>query len=470
MILMKNIEYLVINAETEEIHVDAWLLVEGKHVLDYGTGSVQSDLFERCDVEIVDCKGKIVMPGFIDAHNHLADQPYYILPGVDPSSMEYTDVSDCLEKLMWPAYVWASEESTYDLTLLALVNSIRHGTTTVTSAFPYPESACEAGIKADMRVIAHPQSISNVRFGDQPDDESYLKNTEECIVRYHNANDGLIQVSVHPHTMFSCSERLIMDSMALARKHDVQFVTHLLESEEDRTKSDIKYEEFGGVIPYMAKKGLLDRNTLLFHCSYMSEEEMDTVAEYGANIVHCPLSNASFFGDVANVLAMHNRGIHVGMGCDQPSGKMSDQIFAASTFHAIVPQGMERILPANKPIEMATIGGAKALNMDDQIGSLERGKCADLISINLKENENLFPLHKDVLLYNLALWGAGVEVNDTMVNGKFLLRDKVFIELETEQIYQNASSRIDEFITWYMEKKEKNERIVEYIFKDYEFK
>ena len=144
---------------------------------------------------------------------------------------------------------------------------------------------------------------------------------------------------------------------------------------------------------------------------------MNIISENEVKIIHCPQSNASFFGDVANVPAMQKEGICVGLGCDQPSAKMFDQIYSASTFHAIVPAYQKRMLPPNKPIEMATIGGAKALNIEKQTGSLNKGKYADLITIDLTHSNNLFPLNKETLLYNLSQWGAGTEVNDTMVNG-----------------------------------------------------
>lgn len=470
MIIFKNIDYLIINAETEEILINAWLVVENSKIAEYGEGDDAFMQNGRVNVEIIDCRNRIVMPGLIDAHNHLADQPYYLLPGIDPSVMDFEGITECLKKLIWPAYIWATEESTYALTMMALLNKIRHGTTTVTSSFIFPEAACRSGLESNIRMIIHPQMTSNVILGDNLDDDGYLENTEKCIEKYHNTNNGLIQVAVHPHAMYSCTGKLLSGGMKLSKKYDVQFVTHLLESEEDRVKSNIKYRKFGGIIPYMVKTGLLNKNTLLFHCSHLSEKEMSIVAENGAKIIHCPQSNASFFGDVANVAAMYEKGIRVGLGCDQPSAKMFDQIYSASTFHAIVPAYQKRMLPFHKPIEMATIGGAKALNLDKQIGSLNKGKCADLITIDLMHNNNLFPLNKNILLYNLSLWGAGTEVNDTMVNGKFLMRNREFVDLDDKSIYREANKYMNDFVKWYKKKKMNNKEICVYTFKDFEFR
>jgi len=470
VIFFKNIDYLIINAEKEEILTNAWLIAENSKILEYGEGDKTINQNEQEDVEIIDCKDKILMPGLIDAHNHLADHPYYLLPGIDSSVIEFEGITECLQKLIWPAYIWATEESTYALTMIALLNKISHGTTTVTSAFIFPEAACRAGHKANIRMIAHPQMVSNIILGDNLDDNGYLENSEKCIEKYHNTNNGLIQISVHPHAMYSCTERILVEGMKLAEKYNVQFVTHLLESEEDRIKSNIKYKEFGGIIPYMERTGLLNKHTLLFHCSYMTEEEMNIIADNNVGIVHCPQSNASFFGDVANVGSMLEKGIDVGLGCDQPSAKMFDQIYSANTFHAIVPSRQKRILHPNKPIEMATIGGAKVLNLEKQIGSLNIGKCADLITIDLKQNTSLFPLNKETLLNNISLWGAGTEVNDTMVNGKFLFRNREFVDLDINYIYKEAKKYLPEFIKWYLKNKNKTKEICRYIFQDYEFR
>ena len=141
MILFDNCRYLIATPTPDGVIEGGWVLVDGPLIRSVG-GPEESPKDEMAveGVEVVDCSGKLVMPGMIDSHNHLANYPYNLLPGIDPSSMDFRGISECLEKLIWPAYTWATDGSTYDLTMLAMCNAIQHGTTTITSAFPWPDA------------------------------------------------------------------------------------------------------------------------------------------------------------------------------------------------------------------------------------------------------------------------------------------------------------------------------------------
>ena len=134
----------------------------------------------------------------------------------------------------------------------------------------------------------HPQTVSNVLLGDGLDDDGYLALTEEVIRNYHNAEDGSIQVAVHPHTTYSCSERLLLGCMELAERHDVGFATHPLESVEDRHLSDAGLAAWGGIVGYLQAKGLLQERTLFFHCDQVNRTEAEIFAEAGVAISHNP--------------------------------------------------------------------------------------------------------------------------------------------------------------------------------------
>ncbi|MDE0439401.1 MAG: amidohydrolase family protein [bacterium] len=203
MILFDNCRFLIATPNPEGVIEGGWVLVDGPLIK--GVGGPQDS--PRAQVvarggEVMDCSGKLVMPGLIDTHNHLANYAFNLLPGIDASTLDYMGISECLEKLIWPAYTWVSGESTYDLTLLSMCNAIKHGTTTITSAFPFPDQTYRAGVTSGMRLVIHPQSVSNVLLGDGLDDDGYLAQTEETIRNYHNTEDGRIQVATHPHCTY----------------------------------------------------------------------------------------------------------------------------------------------------------------------------------------------------------------------------------------------------------------------------
>nr|MDJ0925199.1 amidohydrolase family protein [Acidimicrobiia bacterium] len=277
MILFKDCRFLITKASFDGVVEKGWVLVDGPLIKAVGTADdLDQELVDGADV--VDCSNKLVMPGMIDSHNHLANYPFNLLPGIDPDSLNFNGISECLQKLIWPAYIWATDESTYDLTLLSMMNVIARGTTTVTSAFPFPDGGYRAGVTSKMRLILHPQVVSNVTLGDGFDDEGYLAKTEEVIQNYHNAEDGRIQVAVHPHATYSCSERLLLGCMELAEQYDVGFATHLLESIPDRYLSDTQFASYGGMVGYLEKKDLLQPRSLFFHCDQVNRAEAEIFA------------------------------------------------------------------------------------------------------------------------------------------------------------------------------------------------
>jgi 5-methylthioadenosine/S-adenosylhomocysteine deaminase len=466
-ILFDNIKFMIARPHPSGIVENGWLLVNGPLIEATGSSEKRPILENGESIEIVDCTDKIVMPGFVDSHNHLANYPFNLLPGVDPSTLDYVGVSECLQKLIWPAYTWASSESTYDLTLLSMMNAIKHGTTTITSAFQFPESGYQAGVESKIRLILHPQTVSNVQLYDGLDEDGYLGETEEAIKNFHNAEDGRIQVAVHPHALYSVSERLLVKSMEMAEEYDVGFATHLLESEEDRKRSDVKYADRGGLMKYLGDRGILSPRSLFFHCSLMKWKEMEIFAEAGCAISHNPQSNAIYFGDVADLPGMLEAGVTVGMGTDMPASNMFTVMYTSWIVHSVVPPALQHVLMPWTPLELATIGGARAQRLDDKIGTLEPGKHADIITIDLSRNTNLYPMNTGNLLYWIASQGAGTIVTDTIVDGTFLRRDGKFTIFDEEAVIARSDEWLSKFLSWYRECKASNKPVTIMKYDDY---
>jgi cytosine/adenosine deaminase-related metal-dependent hydrolase len=469
MILFDNCRYLIRTPNPEGVIKGGWVLVDGPLIHSTGgPGDSPADGSVPEGVEVVDCSDKLVMPGMVDSHNHLANYPYNLLPGVDRSSMDFNGISECLEKLIWPAYTWATDASTYDLTVLAMCNAIKHGTTTITSAFPWPDSTYRAGVTSGIRTIIQPQTVSNVALGDGLDDEGYLAQTEEAIRNYHNAEDGRIQVAAHPHTTYSCSERLLLGCMELAERYDVGFAIHMLESIEDRHLSDAQFAEWGGIINYFHAKGLLQDRTLFFHCDQMNMREAEMIAEAGVAISHNPQSNATYHGSVADVPTLRAAGVTLGLGTDMPAGNLFDNMYTAFIVNATVPPDQKAQYEPWVPLELATIGGAKAQRLGDKIGTLEAGKRADLITVDLRRNTTLHPLNAGNLLFWLVSQGAGTVVEESMVDGRFLRRDGEFTELDEEAIIARSYEWMADFESWYRQRKATGQAVTVRKYPDYE--
>ena len=469
MILFDNCRFLIAKPNPEGVVEDGWVLVDGP-VIEAVGGPEDSPRAEVAaqDGEVFDCSGKLVMPGLIDTHNHLANYALNLLPGIDPSSLDYTGISECLEKFIWPAYTWVSGESTYDLTMLSMCNATKHGTTTITSAFPFPDDTYRAGVMSRMRLIIHPQTVSNVLLGDDLDDDGYLAQTEETIRNYHNAEDGRIQVATHPHCTYSCTERLLLGCMELAERYDVGFATHLLNCPEDREMSDAQYAAWGGTVAYLQARNLLQERTLFFHCDQVNRQEAEVFAEAGVAISHNPQSNATYHGSVADVPTLREAGVTLGLGTDMPAGNIFDNIYTAYLVNAVVPIDQQAQFEPWAPIEMATIGGAKALRLGDKIGTLEVGKRADIITVDLRRNTTLYPLNAGNLLYWIVTKCAGTLATDTMVDGTFLMRDGEFTFLDEEAIIARSDQWMARFESWYRDRKASGQPVTMRKYPDYE--
>ena len=451
-VLFSNCRYLVLSAADEDVIEDGALLVEGSTIRATGTtAEVEALVTDWQKVDTVDCSEKLVMPGLIDGHNHLANMVYNLIFGLAEWDV-IRGIVPAMHHYIWPIYGWHNAESVYDLTLLGMLNAIRHGTTTTTNAFHYPEAGFRAASLSRMRMILHSQMVTSVRLSDNLDEEGYLKENEQAIRDFHGAHNGLVRVSVHPNWPWNCTDSLLVGGMQLAEDYDVQFVTHLLEGPDERAMADELWADEGGAVGHLDRIGLLRERSVFFHCAHLSEEEIDLFAERGCSVIHNPTANARK-GDCAYLPYMLKAGVKVGMGTDDPTINMLTEMRVVSLLHNIMPREMRGIRP-RQAFDLATMGSAVALGLDDEIGSLKAGKKADIVTFDLERNSDLVPMHRGLVFYKFALNSAGTEVVDAMVNGRFLRRDGEFLTLDEEAILAKSRYWFDKFAHDYVNSKE----------------
>jgi cytosine/adenosine deaminase-related metal-dependent hydrolase len=221
----------------------------------------------------------------------------------------------------------------------------------------------------------------------------------------------------------------------------------------------------GGLVQHLFNAGLLSHRTVIFHGTLLSEAEIDLLAETDSAVVHCPATNA-WFGYCAYLPYMLKAGLRIGLGTDMPSHNLFNVMFSVLQHQAIMPREVRGIEPATI-FELATLGGAQALGLGSEIGTLQPGKSADVVTIDLSHNSSLFPLNSQVLFSMLATNGAGTEVNDAMVNGNFLRRDGAFISLDETAIIVRAQEWCDEFSAYYLGSKQDNKPMVKWVHDDF---
>jgi 5-methylthioadenosine/S-adenosylhomocysteine deaminase len=453
-ILIRNCRYLVTRpGSIEGILQDGAVYIKGSRIVAVGkSASIEAQYAGQPGIDILDAHNKAVLPGLVDAHNHVGEVHTLLVPGWLDTPI--TGILDAMDRMYWPAYNWLTEQSAYDLTLFGLLHVLKHGATTHTDAMIFPDAIYRASLAARARTVIYPQMISSVQLADARDDQEYLAHTEAAIQNYHGSAGGLIHVGVHPSAIYNNSETMLLRSMQLARKYDVQFVTHLAESPDEMARGAEIYGEYGGVVQYLRRMELLGPQTVIFHGTLLNESDIDTLAETGTSLVHCPSTNA-WFGYCAYLPYMLKCGLKVGLGTDCVTHNLFNVIFSVMQHHNIMPRELHGVDPI-KIFELATLGGASVLGMQDNIGSLEVGKNADVITLDLQDNSSLFPLSPQVFYAMLALNGAGSEACDVLIDGVFVRRDSHFTFLDEPAIIAHAREWCDRFNVDYHRMKQAN--------------
>jgi 5-methylthioadenosine/S-adenosylhomocysteine deaminase len=418
------------------------LYVEGPIIKAVGpTADIEMQYGTQEGLDVIDCQDKLVMPGLVDSHNHVGEAQMFLIFGWLTTPLQ--GIVDTAIRVLWPAYNWFTDESVYDLTLFGLLNMLKHGTTTYANAFTFPDAVYRAAAHAKMRAVIHAQMITSVNLPDARNEQEYLALVEDAIKNYHNTLDGLIQIGVHPSATYNCTQSMLIKGMELAEQYDVQYATHVAEAPDEKSRADATWAAEGGQIQHLKNIGLLSPRSLFFHGAALNEQEIDMLAATGTALAHCPPTN-SILGNCAYVPYMLQAGVKVGLGTDCPTHNLFNVMLSVSQQHNIMPREIRGLMPWT-PFELATVGSAKALRLADKIGTLEPGKRADVITVDLRRNTSLFPLNVGNLLTFLAFNGPGTEVADAMVDGKFLRRDGEFTIFDEDEIIAKAQAWCDKF-------------------------
>ena len=464
-VLFKNCRYLICKAAPEKgILEDGAVYVEGPVIKAVGPTAEIERLVTDENTEVLDCRNKIVMPGLIDSHNHVGEYHQFLILGMS-SWKPVRGIIDVLHHYIWPAWTWLTEESTYDLTLLGIVNLLKHGTTTTANAFHFPDAVYKAAELSRMRMVIQPQMVTAYEMSDGLDEQGYLAQTEDAIRNYHNTLDGRITVDVHTSWPWNCTESMLVKGMALAEKYDVQFATHLFEAPDEKRLANELCANEGGAIQYLRNIGLVNERSVFFHCTQLNEEEIDIMAETGCAITHCPTNNARK-GDCAYLPYMRDAGVRLGLATDNPTGNLFKDMAAMSLFHNIMPRE-KRSVPVWVPLELATTGSAKVLRMEDRVGTLELDKRADIITIDLRRNTDLMPLNAGMLFYFLCINGPGAVAADVMVDGVFLRREGEFTMLDEEAIIAKATQWFEKFTDYYVKGQEERRSLIKLVHNEF---
>jgi 5-methylthioadenosine/S-adenosylhomocysteine deaminase len=370
----------------------------------------------------------LIMPGLIDTHTHAAMS---LLRGI----ADDLHLQDWLEKFIFPA---EAKNVTPDFVLwgtrLACLEMMLSGTTTFVDMYYYEDRVAEAVKGAGMRGVLG-ETIIGFPVADAKSPADSLRFTEGYIQKY--LHDPLVVPTVAPHALYTNSDDTLRACRRLADKYGVPLLIHLSETKRENDEQLAKR----GMTPtaVLNSIGLFDGRTLAAHGVWLDDRDIDILKAHNVGVAHCPSSNMKLASGVAPVLKMLAAGISVGLGPDGPAGsnndfEMLEEVNLACNLQKVT-SGDPTALPAQQSLEMATIMGAKAIGMDREIGSLEVGKRADLITIRL-DRPHAVPLYN--VYSQLAYALKSSDVQDVMVNGNPIVRDGQSLTLNAGVVLAKA--------------------------------
>jgi 5-methylthioadenosine/S-adenosylhomocysteine deaminase len=393
--------------------------------------------------EIVQCEGQAIIPGFINGHTHA---PMTLLRGLaDDLRLDVWLLGYMMpveREFVRPEFVRLG-------TRLACAEMIRSGITCFADMYYYEQYVATGAAEAGLRAVC----AETVLKFPSPDAYSYEESLRRCREFIdHWKGHTLVTPAVGPHAHYTCTPDLLQSCARLAREHDVPLLTHISETAQE-VETSLK-EHGMPVVPWLQRNGILDTKLTAAHCVHIGEDEMQMLLSADAGVVHNPTSNLKLASGIAPVPLMLKTGLKVGVGTDGPASNNDLDLLDEARLAAFLAKGSTgdpTALPARQAFALATIEGARALHLDHLVGSLEPGKQADIAILDLTGLHNTPKFGRDPnAVYAQLIYAArGTDTVHTMVAGRWLMRDRMLLSLNEEEISAEAAevaARIDAFL------------------------
>jgi 5-methylthioadenosine/S-adenosylhomocysteine deaminase len=379
--------------------------------------------------ETIDATGHVVMPGLINTHTHA---PMVLFRGLadDLALMEWLNnyIFPAEAKMVSPEFVRAG-------TRLAALEMIESGTTTYADMYYFEEEIARETRTAGLRGVLG-QTIIQFPVADAKTPADGLVRAEAFINAFKG--DSLITPAVAPHALYTLDGPTLKAARELSRRYNVPALIHLAETRDEVKTAQERLSP--SPVAYLDSLGFLGPGVLAAHGIYVSDSEMPLLKAKGVGVSHNPESNMKLASGTAPVTAYLRAGVALGLGTDGAASNndldMFEAMRMASLLHKLQTND-PRAVSAQTAIDMATIGGARAMGMDKQIGSLEPGKRADLIVVGMSAARQT-PMYEPTS--HLVYVTRGDDVRTTIVNGKVLMRDRKVLTLDAEAILKDARS------------------------------
>ena len=384
-------------------------------------------------VETIDATGCAVMPGLVNTHTHL---PMTCFRGLadDLPLMEW------LHEHMFPAEAkHVNREMIYRGALLGMAEMIRSGTTTCCDSYFYESHVVQAAVDAGVRIVAG-QGFIDFSPPDADEIRKKAAAAEKFISRWQPLSP-MVTPSLFCHSAYTCATQTLQTVKHIADEAAVPFMMHLAETKEEVDIIESRY----GLRPvhYLEKIGVLGGKSAAVHCVWLDDSEMDVLAASGTGVCHCPESNMKLASGIARIPELMKRGVAVGLGTDGcASNNDLDMLLELDTMAKLhkVSTMNPTVMDAAAALQIATTGGARVLGLQHLIGSVEPGKCADLIVLDMKK-AHLTPLYH---LYSQIVYACrGSDVRDVIIDGKVVMRNRRLLTIDVQKAMDDVRKIAD---------------------------
>ena len=417
-------------------------IVRGDVFIRDGRIAAIGDVNERGADEIIDADGCAVLPGFVQTHIHLCQTLFR-------GAADDLSLLDWLKKRVWPMEAAHTAESIAASARLAVAELIKGGTTsaltmeTVNHTGEVFKIVEASGFRATVGkcMMDHGDEVPS---GLREDTQASIDESLRLMKQWHGRADGRIRYCFAPRFALSCTKELLQQVGTLAKTHGVMVHTHASENKDEceivETATGLRN------VNYLDSVGLTGPHAVFAHCVHLDDEEFATLARTQTNVAHCPSSNLKLGSGIAPVKALLDRDIPVSLGADGAACNNRLDMFTEMRSMALLQKVLHgpETIRAEQTLRMATFGGAKALGLANEIGSLEVGKKADVIVVDT-QTLHATPNARD-LVSALVYSAQATDVRSVLIDGRVLMRDRQLLSLSEDEVIDGAERESKELI------------------------
>lgn len=382
---------------------------------------ITSDKIDFSYDKKIDGKNYLAMPGFVNAHTHVGMSLFR-------NFSDDVELMTWLNEKIWPLEDKLIEQDVYWASLLSHAEMIMTGTTSFADMYYFEDQTIKALEKSKMR--------AQISRGLTLEDKNYKKIEEniDLFKKYENSQDGRINIAFGPHAVYTTDKNYLKEINKYAKKYKIPIHIHLSETKTENTDCMKRFNQSPTEV--FEECRIFENRTIAAHGLYLSDKDLDILSKYDVSVVHNPSSNLKLSSGFLDCTRVLNKKINLAMGTDSSASNNNLSMIKEISLTSLVSKyNNPQNLKAYDVLKMATINGAKALGLDEKIGSLEEGKLADIILIDLN-NPNHTPQNN--LISSLPYSTFDKDVSYVIINGDLVYDDKKFVYLNEKEIIKNA--------------------------------